>query len=72
MLVFVIFFFVYSCVKYFTIKNIIKANQNMSAGGSLVDQWVKDPVLLLQQLGLLSGPWPRNFHMLRVQPGEKK
>ena len=40
----------------------------------LVAQQVKDPVLSLQQLGLQSllwcglSPWPRNFHVLQVQP----
>ena len=36
-------------------------------------QWVKDPVLSLQWLGLLRGvgsiPGPGNFCMLQVQPG---
>ena len=39
-------------------------------------QWVKDLVLSLQWLGLLLwcgfDPWPRNFHMLEVQPKKKK
>ena len=45
-------------------------------GSSLVAQGVKDPVLSLQQLGSLLrhrfDPWPRNFHMLRVQPTKTK
>ena len=43
---------------------------------SLVVQQVKDPVLSLQQLGLLLwlgfSPWPRNFHMPWVMPKKKK
>ena len=36
-------------------------------------QWVKDPALPQLwhrwQLQLRFNPWPRNFHMLQVQPG---
>ena len=39
-------------------------------------QWVKDPALSLQRLGLLLwcrfNPWPRNFCTLQVQPKKKK
>ena len=39
-------------------------------------QWVKDPVLLLQQFGLLLwlefDPWPGNFYMLGAQPKRRK
>ena len=42
---------------------------------SLVVQWVKDPALLLQRLGLLLwrrfDPWPGNFHMLCVGVAKK-
>ena len=38
-------------------------------GVPTVVQWVKDLVLPLR-LGL--DPWPRNFHMPRVQPKKKK
>ena len=31
-------------------------------------QWVKDPVLSLQQLGHGFDPWPGNFHMPLVWP----
>ena len=36
---------------------------------SLVVQWVKDPMLSLQELGLLLGfdPWPGNLHMQWMQ-----
>ena len=54
-----------------TIKNKIKC----SFKSSLTAQWVKDPVLSLQQLGSLLGcgfdPWPRNFHMLQTWPEKK-
>ena len=40
-----------------------------------VAQWVKDPALLLQGLGLLLwrrlDPWPRNLHVLRVWQKKK-
>ena len=43
-----------------------------ASGVPSVAQWVKDPVLSLQQLGSLLrcgfDPWPRNFHMLQLQP----
>ena len=46
--------------------------QRVNFRSSLVAQWVKDPMLSLQQLGLLLwhgfDPWPKNFHMARVQP----
>ena len=39
-------------------------------------QWVKDLVLLKLwhrlKLWLRFNPWPRNFHMLYMQPGGKK
>ena len=35
-------------------------------------QWVKDSALLQLQLQLGFNSWPRNFHMPRVQPQEKK
>ena len=40
---------------------------------SLVVQWVKDPMLSLQELGLLLGfdPWPGNLHMLWMQKKKK-
>ena len=42
---------------------------------SLVVQQVKDPMLSLQQLGLLLwhgfNPWPWNFHVLQAQPKNK-
>ena len=38
-------------------------------------QWVKDPALLMMQLWLRLwhrfDPWPRNIHMLWVQPKNK-
>ena len=38
-------------------------------------QWVKDPALSLQQLGLLLwhgfDPWPGNFRMPQVRPKKK-
>ena len=44
----------------------------MTSRHSLVTQWVNNPALLLQQLGLLLwlefDLWPGNFHMPRVQP----
>ena len=43
---------------------------------SLAVHWVKDPALSLQRLRLLlwhrCDPWPRNFHMLQVEPKKKK
>ena len=45
-------------------------------GSSLGVQWVKDLVLSLWWLGSLLwlrfDTWPRNFHMLRTWPKEKK
>ena len=39
-------------------------------------QWVKDPVLLLQQFGLLLwlefDPWPGNFYMLGPSQKEER
>lgn len=39
-------------------------------------QWIKDPVVLLQQLGSLLWhrfhPWPKNFHMPWVWQNKKK
>ena len=39
-------------------------------------QWVKDPALSLQQLGLLLwcrfDPWPGNLHMPQVWPPQKR
>ena len=48
----------------------LKGNKGvLKEEGSSVAQWVKDPVLSLQLLGLLLlllwcsfSPWPRNFH----------
>ena len=41
-----------------------------------VTQWIKGLVLSLHQLRLLLwhklDPWPRNFHMLWVQPKKRK
>ena len=42
----------------------------------LVAQWIKDPMLSLQCLGLLLwhgfSLWPGNFHMLWAQPKKKQ
>ena len=47
--------------------------QKKSWGVPLVAQQVKDPVLLLQQLGLRRfNLWSRNFHMPLVWPKKKK
>ena len=49
-------------------ENIIR----VESWSSLVAQWVKDPMLSLQQLGSLLwhgfSLWPGNFHMPAVQP----
>ena len=41
-----------------------------------MEQQVKDPVSSLQRLGQLLwhefNPWPRNIHVLRVQPKKRK
>ena len=41
-------------------------------GSSLVAQWLKDLMLLLQWLGSLLWRWPWNFHMPQVQPKKIK
>ena len=49
---------------------ILSGNLEGVSWRSLESQWVKDPALSLQWLGLLLwcgfDPWPRNFHMLWV------
>ena len=51
-------------------------DQQKHSRSSLVVQWVKEPVLSLQQLGSLLrcrfSSWPRNLYMLWVQPKKKK
>ena len=54
------------------LTHTIGQNENSKWIGSLVTQWVKDPLLSLQQLGLLLWrgfcPWPGNFHMPQALP----
>ena len=49
-------------------------NLKYGTGVPAVEQWVKDPVLpqLWHRLQLTFDPWPRNFHMLQVQPKNVK
>ena len=57
------------------INTLAKTNKEINRS-SLVGQWVKDPSLSLQQLGLLLwfgfSNWLGNFHMLLVQSKNKK
>ena len=51
-------------------------NRKRQFRSSPVAQWVKDPVLSLQELGSLQwhgfSPWHRNFHMPQVQQKKKR
>lgn len=63
--------------KHYTETHIFSFSLKMGQfGGSLAAQKVKDPVWSLQWLGFLLWcrfkAWPRNFHMLCVQPKKKK
>ena len=65
-------------LRVFPEENIISINRPSKESfplSSLAVQQVKDPMLLLQQLGLCYGfgsIWPGNFHMLQVWPKKKK
>ena len=57
------------------VMNPTSINEDVGSILSLT-QWIKDPVLSLQQRGLLlwrgSNLWPGNFCMLQVWPKNKK
>ena len=64
---------IFNCIKQIILLRKFKRKNIRS---SLVAQWVKDPVLSLQWLGLVPchgfDPWPGDFHVPQVWPEKKK